>query len=53
MQKYYVEKVRNYIGGEWRTSATDHISVLNPATGDALGSVPKGSACLLYTSRCV
>jgi len=43
MQKYYVEKVKNYIGGEWHASTTDHITVTNPATGDSLGSVPKGS----------
>ncbi len=44
MSKYYVEKVKNYIGGSWQSSSTDHVTVTNPATGDALGSVPKGSA---------
>jgi malonate-semialdehyde dehydrogenase (acetylating)/methylmalonate-semialdehyde dehydrogenase len=43
MQKYYAEKVKNYIGGEWLASATEHVTVTNPATGDALGTVPKGS----------
>jgi malonate-semialdehyde dehydrogenase (acetylating)/methylmalonate-semialdehyde dehydrogenase len=43
MQKHHVEKVRNYVGGEWHTSKTDHVPLTNPATGDALGSVPKGS----------
>ncbi len=43
MQKHHVEKVRNYIGGAWHTSTTDHITVTNPATGDSLGTVPKGS----------
>jgi malonate-semialdehyde dehydrogenase (acetylating)/methylmalonate-semialdehyde dehydrogenase len=44
MQKHYVEKVKNYVGGEWLTSATEHVALTNPATGEALGSVPKGSA---------
>ena len=43
MQKHYVEKVKNYVGGEWHTSATEHVALTNPATGEALGSVPKGS----------
>jgi len=44
MQKLYVEKVKNYIGGSWQASSTDHVTLTNPATGDTLGAVPKGSA---------
>ena len=44
MSKYYVEKVKNYIGGSWQSSSTDHVTVTNPATGDALGAVPVGTA---------
>src|SRR4051812_27346198 len=45
MQKLFVEKVRNYIGGEFTPStAKEYASITNPATGDALGSVPMGNA---------
>ncbi len=45
MQKHYVEKVRNYIGGEWTNStSSEYASITNPATGDALGSVPMGTS---------
>ncbi|MDB5219842.1 MAG: methylmalonate-semialdehyde dehydrogenase [Myxococcaceae bacterium] len=45
MQKYYVEKVRNYIGGEWSLSSSkEWVKITNPATGDEIGSVPQGSA---------
>lgn len=45
MQKYYVEKVRNYIGGEWSLSTSkEWVKVTNPATGDEIGSVPMGNA---------
>src|SRR5262249_2801187 len=45
MQKFMVEKVRNYIGGEWAAStSTEYVTVTNPATGDKLGSVPMGTA---------
>jgi malonate-semialdehyde dehydrogenase (acetylating)/methylmalonate-semialdehyde dehydrogenase len=45
MQKYYVEKVRNYIGGEWSLSSSkEWVKITNPATGDEIGQVPMGSA---------
>lgn len=45
MHKLYVEKVRNYIKGEWAAStATEYVSITNPATGEKLGSVPMGTA---------
>lgn len=45
MQKYYVEKVRNYVGGEWTLSSSQEwVKVTNPATGDEIGSVPMGNA---------
>lgn len=34
----------NYIGGAWRTSAAEHLPVLNPATGEELGRVPLSTA---------
>jgi malonate-semialdehyde dehydrogenase (acetylating) / methylmalonate-semialdehyde dehydrogenase len=38
-------KVRNYVAGEWRTSsATEYVPITNPATGEALGSAPLGTA---------
>ena len=44
MQKYFVEKVRNYVGGKWTPSANpEHVTITNPATGDALGKVPIGA----------
>jgi malonate-semialdehyde dehydrogenase (acetylating)/methylmalonate-semialdehyde dehydrogenase len=40
-----VEKVLNYINGEWRPSATtDYLPVVNPATNELLGQVPLSSA---------
>jgi malonate-semialdehyde dehydrogenase (acetylating)/methylmalonate-semialdehyde dehydrogenase len=45
MQKYYVEKVKNYVGGEWTLSSSKEWSpVTNPATGDLIGNVPSGNA---------
>jgi len=45
MKKHFVEKIPNYVGGEWLHSASrDWVKVENPATGDALGSVPLGTA---------
>jgi malonate-semialdehyde dehydrogenase (acetylating)/methylmalonate-semialdehyde dehydrogenase len=45
MQKYYVEKVRNYIGGEWSLSSSkEWVKITNPATGDEIGQVPMGRA---------
>jgi malonate-semialdehyde dehydrogenase (acetylating)/methylmalonate-semialdehyde dehydrogenase len=39
------ENIRNYVEGEWRnSSASDHLSVTNPATGELLGRVPLSSA---------
>ena len=38
-------KVRNYIGGQWCASrANEYVPITNPATGEALGSVPLGTA---------
>src|SRR5690349_5412162 len=40
-----VEKVRNYIGGQWHESdATDWLDVLNPATAQVIGRVPMTTA---------
>lgn len=45
MQKYYVERVRNYIGGEWSLSSSkEWTTITNPATGDKIGEVPAGNA---------
>jgi malonate-semialdehyde dehydrogenase (acetylating)/methylmalonate-semialdehyde dehydrogenase len=45
MKKYFVEKVRNYIGGEWSLSSSkEWVTITNPATGDEIGQVPMGSA---------
>lgn len=45
MKKYYVEKVKNYVGGEWTLSSSKEWSaVTNPATGDKIGEVPVGNA---------
>lgn len=45
MKKYYVEKVKNYVGGEWTlSSSADWSPVTNPATGDVIGNVPAGNA---------
>lgn len=36
--------VKNYIGGAWHTStSTEHLLLSNPATGEPLGSVPRGT----------
>ena len=41
----FVERVQNYIGGQWKASANpEHVPITNPATGEPLGSVPMGSA---------
>lgn len=45
MQKYQVEKVKNYVGGEWSLStSSEWVPVTNPATGDLIGHVPMGNA---------
>ncbi len=37
--------IRNYVGGEWRTSiATEAMPLINPATGESLGSTPLSPA---------
>ena len=42
--KLFVERVQNYIGGQWKPSANpEYVGITNPATGEALGSVPLGS----------
>jgi malonate-semialdehyde dehydrogenase (acetylating)/methylmalonate-semialdehyde dehydrogenase len=44
-KKLFVERVQNYIGGQWKPSANpEHVTVSNPATGEPLGQVPMGSA---------
>lgn len=44
MQKYSVDKIRNYIGGEWALSSSkEWTTVANPATGDKIGDVPAGT----------
>jgi malonate-semialdehyde dehydrogenase (acetylating)/methylmalonate-semialdehyde dehydrogenase len=44
-KKLFVERVPNYVGGQWKTSANpEHVAITNPATGEALGSVPMGAA---------
>src|SRR3974390_1627509 len=44
-KKLYVERVQNYIGGQWKASANpEYVAITNPATGEALGSVPMGAA---------
>jgi malonate-semialdehyde dehydrogenase (acetylating)/methylmalonate-semialdehyde dehydrogenase len=43
--KLFVERVPNYIGGQWKASANpEYVSITNPATGEPLGSVPLGAA---------
>jgi malonate-semialdehyde dehydrogenase (acetylating)/methylmalonate-semialdehyde dehydrogenase len=38
-------RVTNYIGGAWHAStASDYLPLSNPATGEALGSVPLGTS---------
>jgi malonate-semialdehyde dehydrogenase (acetylating) / methylmalonate-semialdehyde dehydrogenase len=38
-------KVLNFIGGKWvPSSASEHLDVVNPATAEALGRVPLGTA---------
>ena len=45
MQKYSVEKVKNYVGGEWTLSSSkEWVTITNPATGDTIGDVPMGNA---------
>src|ERR1043166_2396788 len=45
MQKYFVEKVPNFVGGEWvHSAATQWVPLSNPATGEAMGSVPMGTS---------
>ena len=45
MQKYGVEKVKNYVGGELTLSSSkEWVPVTNPATGDLIGHVPMGTA---------
>ncbi len=43
--KLFVERVPNYIGGQWRPSSNpEHVTITNPATGEPLGAVPMGTA---------
>src|SRR5580658_3736178 len=45
MDKRRAGEVRNYVAGQWRpSSATEFVSVTNPATGELLGAVPLGTA---------
>jgi malonate-semialdehyde dehydrogenase (acetylating)/methylmalonate-semialdehyde dehydrogenase len=45
MSKYFTERALNHIGGAWKASSNpEHVTLANPATGDALGAVPQGSA---------
>ena len=38
-------EVRNYVAGAWRVSnATEHIPIVNPATGETLGATPLSPA---------
>ncbi len=40
-KQFFREHVLNYVGGAWKASAhPEYVTVANPATGDALGSVP-------------
>ncbi|MFW5985798.1 MAG: CoA-acylating methylmalonate-semialdehyde dehydrogenase [Halanaerobiales bacterium] len=40
-----MEKLKNYIDGKWKESATDkYLDVNNPATGETLGKVPLSTA---------
>jgi malonate-semialdehyde dehydrogenase (acetylating) / methylmalonate-semialdehyde dehydrogenase len=44
-KQLFVDRVQNYIGGQWVASANpEYAPVTNPATGEPLGSVPMGSA---------
>jgi malonate-semialdehyde dehydrogenase (acetylating)/methylmalonate-semialdehyde dehydrogenase len=39
------QAIRNYVEGEWRdATASEHLPVINPATGEELGRVPLSSA---------
>jgi malonate-semialdehyde dehydrogenase (acetylating)/methylmalonate-semialdehyde dehydrogenase len=43
-EKFSPVRIPNYIAGQWRPSANpEHVPVANPATGEALGSVPVGA----------
>jgi malonate-semialdehyde dehydrogenase (acetylating)/methylmalonate-semialdehyde dehydrogenase len=45
MKKHFVERVQNYIGGQWKASANpEYVAITNPATGEPLGSVPMGAS---------
>jgi len=37
-------EVRNYVAGQWRATAADGSTVLNPAAGEVLAHSPQGSA---------
>jgi malonate-semialdehyde dehydrogenase (acetylating)/methylmalonate-semialdehyde dehydrogenase len=44
-KKHFVERVPNYIGGQWKASSNpEHVTIHNPATGEPLGGVPMGTA---------
>ena len=44
MAKVSVDKVRNFINGEWKTSSTkEYVTLQNPANGERLGDVPVGT----------
>ena len=37
-KKLFVERVQNYVGGQWKASANpEYVTVTNPATGEPLG----------------
>jgi malonate-semialdehyde dehydrogenase (acetylating)/methylmalonate-semialdehyde dehydrogenase len=43
--KVLAERVQNFVGGHWKPSANpEHLPLTNPATGEAIGSVPVGAA---------
>src|SRR5688500_16071528 len=39
-----MNRIQNFIDGEWRASNADALDVLNPATAERLGRVPLSSA---------
>jgi malonate-semialdehyde dehydrogenase (acetylating) / methylmalonate-semialdehyde dehydrogenase len=40
-----LDSVRNYVGGEWKqSSSSEHLPVVNPATGEILDRVPLSSS---------
>jgi malonate-semialdehyde dehydrogenase (acetylating)/methylmalonate-semialdehyde dehydrogenase len=43
-EKLFVEQIHNYVGGKFVASTGGHVQLTNPATGDALGGCPVGTA---------